>query len=593
MTTTQRGRRLRRFVSLAVLGGLLAACGGDGSSGSDATATESEVADVGTGATDTDSGESSGSDADTPEPTGATDSAGEQADTTLRVAVSNFSNDTLDPAMEVKTAVLFQQLQLWDSLLEIAPDGSMAPGVAESWELDDSGLVWTFHLRPGIQFHDGNGELTATDVKFSLERFTDERSEAASGVILAELIDSIEVVDDYTVEITLNRPSSGFLYFLSPHQENTGIIFPSKYLLDNAGEDFEAQSRLLDEHPIGSGPFKFVERVRGDYMVFEAVEDHWRSTPDFKRVEMYLVPEGATQMAMLRSGEVDLINLEPDQIVEAEGAGMEIYRVPRAVNIVVMFPGIWRNPALAKPQGDPMVRRALSLAIDRQLIADTLLQGEAELPATPFNTQPATSDIDVDDWTEWAADNNTYDPEEARRLLAEAGYPDGFEIEFNLVVRPGAAYLPQLGEIVAAMWSDIGVEARLNHTEYADWRETYVGVDDPDYEPSAGDPGPFATSPRWDSIGIMTNFWSCPHCGFLNDADLMERFAEADATIDADARAELVRGIFADINERYAIVPLFDSTVLFAANPDVIESLETIEAWPYLSRVLDTITVVR
>ena len=422
----------------------------------------------------------------------------------VRFAVSDFENDALDPAMETNSGMRVAKYLMWDSLLEIGPSGEIAPGVAESWNLSPDGLIWTFDIRDGITFHNGE-ELAADDVKFSLDRMMAPEAATGDSSLAREQIDSVELVDADTIAIHTQGVQSALPYLLSPHQSVIGIVMPKDYLLGEGGPTFEQQRELMERAPVGSGPFRFVSRTAGDSMSFEAVEQHWRHTPAIKHVEVLRVSEEATQVSMLQSGEVDVITVSPDQAAPLESAGMEIRTVPNSGEIGIFFPGSWREAAQAEPAGNPDVRRALSLAINRQEIIDSVLAGYADLKTTPFNTSPATESIDEAHYRDWAARANAYDPQQARELLAKAGYPNGFDLQMFSYARPGVPGLSQIAEIVAAQWAQIGVNANIVPTDYNSYRPHFVTIDPADTF-NAGDANVHGAATRFDVIGAFAAY---------------------------------------------------------------------------------------
>lgn len=532
----------------------------------------------------------SGSQAEpTTDPSGAPSSA--PTGGTLRVAVADFGSESLDPAMEGRSTTLNQTLQMWDTLLEIGPDGGLAPGVAEDWEVSDDGLTWTFYLREGIEFHDGWGELTAEDVKFSIERFMNEKAVASAASLWRDAVDTITVVDPYTVEIKTKAVSVTLPYFASPHQSEGGIIFSSRYLLEEAGEDFDAQTALLNEHPIGSGPFEFVSHTLGDSMVFAAVEDHWRATPRISELEIILVPEPATQLAMLQSGEADVITISGDQISQVEEAGMEVRSIERALSVGVLFPGTYRPPAGGLPTADPTVRRALSYAIDREAILESVLQGQGTLPTTPYVTLPSTLDIDESAYSDWAQETATFDPDLARELLADAGYADGFSgVPMHLFARPGTAFLPDLGEIIAAQWAEVGAEFELVATDYDQYRDhlSRAPIDDA-YNAAA--PAPFSSGPRFDGVVALDSYWLFEegNVQLLQDPELDALIQQARSETDDELRRDLVTQAFTIANDSWVVLSLFDMNALFAVNPDVVGEWQVYPGYAVLGRTYETI----
>ena len=245
-----------------------------------------------------------------------------------------------------------------------------------------------------------------------------------------------------------------------------------------AGED--GAERL----PIGTGPWKFVEHVRGDRIVYEAVENHWRATPNWKRLVFVKVPEPATRMAMLRAGSVDVIEVGGEYVAELKAVGLRTITMPNVAAVWVIFGGQWPT----KPTYDPKVpwaqpdaerarkvRLALNLAVDKKAILQQVLGGLGAAVGT-VNYYP------TDPWaTEALLRPIPYDPARAKALLAEAGYPGGFEITMNLTAWPGRGFLPDVGEAVATYWEKIGLKVKRRPVDRAvfagDFRKrSYPGV---------------------------------------------------------------------------------------------------------------------
>jgi len=511
-------------------------------------------------------------------------------DGTVTFAVADFENDSLDPAMETTTAIRATKYLMWDALLEIGPNGEIAPGIAESWEMSADGLSWTFRIRDGVTFHNGE-PLTADDVKFSLDRNRNEAAAGGSSALANEQIDRVDVIDDYTVVVHTKGPQPSLPYVLSPHESVAGIIEPKDYLLNEGGESFEEQRQLLERAPVGSGPFRLAERTPGDSMVFERVDNHWRQTPSVERVEVLRVTEEATQISMLQAGEVDVISISPDQAEPLEAAGLELRTVPQSNEIGLIFPAIWRDAARGKPTANAKVRQALSLAINRQEIIDSVLAGKATLKTTPYNTLPATSDIDEAAFGEWATENNAYDPERARALLAEAGYPNGFDgIQFFTFPRPGTPALPQIAEIVAAQWAEVGVNVQLVPTDYSSYRPHFVNVDPQDAY-NAGDANLWGTAPRFGVFGAFTSYVQYENGSAqpARDPELDAMIARASSTMDDNERKSLVTEAYKRFLEQWVVIPIAVADTIYAVNPDTVGEWETTAGYPFLNRTWETI----
>ena len=268
---------------------------------------------------------------------------------------------------------------MYDSLVGFDLDkGGLGPGVAERWVMSEDGLSWTFHLRPGQTFHNGD-PLTADDVKFSLERQMSPKSLAAAAASMRRSIKSIDIVDDLTVRINTNEPQLGLPAALSRAVAPEGAMMPRKYLETVGEEEFRKK-------PIGSGPWKFVRSVPGDRIEFEAVShSHWRGRPDFKSLHILQIPEESTRVAMVRTGEAAIASISPETVLGAGRGGIEVITVPGTMQALFQFYGTWRPSAKNDPISKPRVRQALSLAIDRQQVIEHVMAGKAQMPR-PFAT---------------------------------------------------------------------------------------------------------------------------------------------------------------------------------------------------------------
>src|SRR6185436_14973535 len=201
-----------------------------------------------------------------------------------------------------------------------------------------------------------------------------------------------------------------------------GTVMPKKYIEAVGAQGFR-------EKPIGSGPWKFVRMVPGDRIEYEAVPGHWRGTPQFKKLVLLLVPEQSTRIAMVRTGEASIVAIGPDAIKEAQAGGMKIVTVPGTMQAVYQFWGTYKPEAKDSPLANIKVREALSLAIDRQQIIDHVMAKQARWPL-PYTVYRYSSDVDIARWEDWAKSAYRYDPARAKKMLAEAGHPNGFKMTF-------------------------------------------------------------------------------------------------------------------------------------------------------------------
>jgi peptide/nickel transport system substrate-binding protein len=322
----------------------------------------------------------------------------------------------------------------------------------------DDGLSWTFKIRPGQKWHNGD-PLTAHDVKFSLERTMSPDSRAAAAASMRRSIKSIDVIDDLTVRINTNGAQLGLPAALSRAVAPEGSIMPKAYIEKVGVEEFRKK-------PIGSGPWKFVRSVPGDRIEFEAVDHaHWRGRPQYQNLHILLVPEEATRVAMARTGEVAIASISPETIRGAERGGLKIVSVPSTMQAIFQFWGVWRPEAKDSPLAKKRVRQALSLAIDRKQVIEHVMAGYANIPR-PYSTFSYTSSLSVDRWKKWAEENFRYDPVLAKKILAEEGYPNGFDLKFANTALPGTQFMVAVGTAVADMWQKIGIKVTTKHYEW-------------------------------------------------------------------------------------------------------------------------------
>ena len=378
---------------------------------------------------------------------------------TLIFAVESLAAQTLDPILEGRPGNAVYQAAMYDSLVGFNVEkGGIGPGVAQSWAMSEDGLSWTFKLRPGQRWHNGD-PLTAHDVKFSLERHMAPNSLAAAAASMRRSIKSIDIVDDLTVRVNTNSPQLGLPASLSRAVAPEGTIMPKAYIETVGEEEFRKK-------PIGSGPWKFVRNVRGDRIEFEAVDyDHWRGRPKFKSLHILQIPEEATRVAMVRTGEAAIASISPETVLGAGRGGLEILTVPGTMQAVFQFYGLWRPSQKDNPVSKVRVRQALSLAIDRKQVIEHVMAGKAEIPR-PFSTFDYTDGLSVDRWKAWADENYRYDPVLAKKILAEEGYPNGFEVKFANVALPGTQFMINIGTAIADMWTKIGVKVTMKHYEW-------------------------------------------------------------------------------------------------------------------------------
>ena len=404
--------------------------------------------------------------------------AGAQAPSgTLTVAVATFGNERWLPHLYVGAEDVVLK-PMYENLLTRDPKtGDLAPMLAERWKVADSGRTWTFYLRKGVQFHDGRGELTAEDVRFTFATLAKDGS-ANSLAPEFRLIKSMEVENPYTLTVRFEKPFVAF-----GNKVNQGL-FASVAFIQSKRHMESAKDDGAERHPVATGPWKFVEHVQGDRIVYEAVENHWRATPHFKRLVFLKVPEPSTRMAMLRAGSVDVIEIGGEYADELKKVGVRTLLMPNVSWVYIILGGQWPTKATydpkvpwAQPDAERArkVRVALNLAVDKQAIMQRVLGGLGTAlgswlmyPADPWASDALKKPL-------------PYDPAKAKALLAEAGYPGGFDVTMNLTPWPGRGFLPDVGEAVATYWEKVGIRVKRRPVDRAvfasDFRaRAYSGV---------------------------------------------------------------------------------------------------------------------
>jgi peptide/nickel transport system substrate-binding protein len=394
---------------------------------------------------------------------------------TMTVAVATFGNERWLPHLYVGAEDVVLK-PMYENLLTRDPKtGELAPMLAERWQVLDGGRTWKFFLRKGVRFHNG-AELTAEDVRYT---FASVAKEGSANSLAPEFraIKSMEIEGTHTISIHFEKP---FVVF--GNKVNQGLFASSAFI--QSKKHLEAGEQGAERNPVGTGPWKFVEHVRGDRIVYEAVENHWRATPHWKRLVFSKVPESATRMAMLRAGSADVIEIGGEYVDELKKVNVRTLLMPNVSWVYVILGGQWPtkntyDPKVPWAQPDAekarKVRLALNLAVDKQAVMQRVIGGLGTVVGS-WLAYPA------DPWASEALKKPLpYDSAKAKQLLAEAGYPNGFDVTMNLTAWPGRGYLPDVGEAVATYWEKIGIRVKrrpLDRAVFAaDFRaRAYSGV---------------------------------------------------------------------------------------------------------------------
>ncbi|MGM0602683.1 MAG: ABC transporter substrate-binding protein [Bacillota bacterium] len=345
----------------------------------------------------------------------------------------------LDPHMSTTRVDRQVFMSLYDSLVMLDPELNVKPGLAEDWEISEDGTRYTFYLRDDVVFHDGT-EFTAEAVKFNFERMLDPELGSPRKSDL-DLIEEIEVVDKYTISLELSR---AYVPFLSTLTDRAGMMI-SPAALEEYGENFSS-------HPVGTGPFKFVEREMQDRIVLEKNENYWQEgLPYLDEVVYKPFTDGNVRLVNMTSGELDLIDEVPPKDMEklSEDNSVKVSTVSG-----VGFQGIWINKAV-EPFSSDALTQALNYSINRDAIVNVVF-GETAYPGhSPF--PPGTS---VHDESREVVQADT---EKAKELLKEGGKADGYE--FNMLVSPEPT-AKQTAQLIQSMASQVGIKVNIELLEF-------------------------------------------------------------------------------------------------------------------------------
>lgn len=428
---------------------------------------------------------------------------------------------------------------IYDNLWAWSADGEpIAEGGLASYTVSDDGKVFTFTLREGVTFHNGD-PLTTADVVFSHDRFMENSVPYPRKMTYLE---ELEVVDDYTIRWIFSEPCP--LFFTSPR-----LYIASKAYHESVGEE------VFVNNPVGTGPYKFIEWKAGEYLDLVANEDYWGEQPEFKSARIYFVTEETTRVAMLQSGEVDVITNTPmNMVATLEDEGYTHTQIPTSPDLALQFQT--KNPD--SPWYDVRVRKAMAHAIDRESIVNDIYYGIPNYyPRWLSEDDPAYDpSLEVYD----------YDVEKAKSLMAEAGFADGFEMP--LTYESNQAGIRELVDVIALYLKEINITVKPEGLSSADIYASKRAVSqDPAGEAvylagcaMSNQPNQTALG-YWDS-STPTSLYTCAEIDALNK--------QIDVTVDTEARAELVRQGMKILYENVAQVTLFGSVNTYTSRPGIV-----------------------
>ncbi|MCX8031902.1 MAG: ABC transporter substrate-binding protein [Thermoleophilia bacterium] len=501
-----------------------------------------------TGGATTASSASTSTSAPSTETTGAgsTETTGAAAGDIEEVAVAvSLEPQSLDPTSSKFNPMNYPVLaNIFDALVSVNNTGQpdMGKGVAESWTISPDGLTIEFKLKEGIKFHSGD-PLTAADVVFSHERAVANNPEY--GGLFAQGFDHVEAVDDRTVKFVFTKPNVLFMYSAAPH-----LYLVSKAYYDRVGEqEFVAK-------PVGTGPYKFVEWKTGEYLDLVRFDEYWGQKPAVVKGHMVFVPDPMTRVQMLQAGEVNLVDTTPwDQVNMLKEKGFNVAILDSAPSISVQFHT--KNPKA--PWGDVRVRKAIALAIDKESIQKDLFHGVPGLNAWP---------------ADWEVGYNPelqpypFDLEQAKKLMAEAGYANGFKMPLYYPMM--GAEMQQAAEAVSLYLQALKITCDVQALEMGKMMESMrTWAMDPNAQVVII-MGPLMRGSPDPIIGLQRQFYGKNPMGMYENPQVDADIEQALVTYDNTKRGQLIADAFKRIYEDVAVAPIVAGVVAYATSPDLV-----------------------
>ncbi|MEL7567006.1 MAG: glutathione ABC transporter substrate-binding protein [Dehalobacterium sp.] len=465
------------------------------------------------------------------------------------IVLTGSDASTFDPHFCTDSATEIFNKNIYSNLVKFNSDMELVPDLAESWDVSEDDLTWTFKLRQGVNFHDGT-PFNAEAVKISFERLLDPAKGSPRRSVL-EVIDKVEVVDENTVNITTKTPCGSLLQQLA--HPVSAIISPAA--LEKYGDQFSS-------HPVGTGPFKFVEWKIGEELVLERNDAYFDGAPQVVKVYFRVVPEDATRSLLLESGSADIAMRLPVTEVERLQGNADV-SINESDTIMTMYIALNNNKG---PLKDVKVRQAMNYAVDKSVIVNDILGGLATLADAPIS--PYT-------WGYASIGAYPYDVEKAKQLLTEAGYANGIDLE---IWTPVGRYLmdTQVAENLQAQWAKAGINVKIRQWEFqALMSEVKKGEFDMvllGWSPSTGDADqglyPVFHSSQWPPASNRAHYKNTAVDKLLDDAKV---------EVDSEKRAELYKQAQQTITDEAAWTFLYypKQALAYRSNVSGIQVLPT------------------
>ena len=466
---------------------------------------------------------------------------------------------SLDPITSTEGETFKVTENIFENLIQYGDqDTTINPGLAESWKVTPDGLTYTFKLRQGVKFHDGT-DFNAEAVVFNFDRWMNGNADSFPYYTMfggykgekGHVIKEVKAVDDHTVQFVLTRPQAPFLKNLA--MSPFGIASPEA--VKKYGDKFR-------QHPVGTGPFKFVEWKENDTITLEKNPDYWqKGYPKLNKVIFRVIPENTARLNALANGEIDVMDglNNSDEATVKANANLQVIERP-SMNV-----GYIGLTTTRKPFDNKLVRQAINYAIDKKSIIDAFYGGKALEAVNPMPPSIEGYNKSVEPYP--------YDLEKAKQLLKEAGYEKGFETDLWAmpVARPYMPEAQKVAEVIQESLSKIGVKAKIQSVDWATYLDKAAkGEFDMfmlGWTGDNGDPDNFLyTLLDKDSIG--SNNYS-----YYSNDQLHDILIKAQTETDQVKRNALYEQAQVIIHDDAPWVPLVHSTPLLAAGKDVVNYL--------------------
>jgi len=453
-------------------------------------------------------------------------------------------NDTLDWFAAGGVEGLKMKQMVHDGLVGLDVNFNVVPALAKDWDVSDDGLVYTFYLEEGVKFHNGE-EFKADHVKLTFEAWLDpENAYKYNGDF--NMIETVEVIDDYTAKVTLNKPYAPFL---------AGIASGVKPILCEDSFTEDEDGTLRADGMVGTGPYKFVEWITEEKFVVERFDDYWGGKPNIKRIVFAHITDDTTRLAGLEAGDLDFIVSPPQADVldwlesPDENASYVIGKLDgtQAWCVAMVFNF---NPDYDFPTKDNLaLRRAMQYALDVEAITQVVTKG---LASADHGKWPAGN--------AWASNvsNVERDLDKAREYLIEAGYPDGLDL---VMCTTTIINMDKASEMIQAQLAEIGINVEVQVNELAKFFDRENRVDDWDIKMSGHsisvDPGPL-----WNLVtrtGSPANWWM----GYYNSPEVDALLDEAEISTDIPKRQELYTNVYEIIKEEAGVLWIWNEAVTY------------------------------